>query len=37
MLEINSAPGLDRFQNPDDGPPIDIMRLYLEQVIKNYT
>jgi glutathione synthase/RimK-type ligase-like ATP-grasp enzyme len=37
LLEINSAPGLDRFQTPDEGPPIDVMKLYLEQVVTNYT
>lgn len=37
LLEINSAPGLDRFQYPDEGPPLNIMRLYLEQIIRNYS
>jgi len=36
ILEINSAPGLDRFNKPDEGPPINIMKLYLEQIIDNY-
>lgn len=36
VLEINSAPGIDRFQQPDEGPAIDAMRLYLEQLVKNY-
>ena len=36
LLEINSAPGLDRFQNPDKGPSINIMKIYIEQIIKNY-
>ena len=36
LLEINSAPGLDRFQKPDEGPPLNIMKLYLEQIIDNY-
>jgi tetrahydromethanopterin:alpha-L-glutamate ligase len=37
ILEINSAPGLERFQEPDQGPPIDAMGLYLEQMVKNYS
>lgn len=37
LLEINSAPGLDRFQYPDEGPALDIMKLYIEQVIDNYS
>ncbi|HSX46243.1 MAG TPA: ATP-grasp domain-containing protein [Candidatus Saccharimonadia bacterium] len=37
MLEINSAPGLDRFQRPDEGPSLNIMKLYLEQIIDNYS
>ncbi len=36
ILEINSAPGIDRFQQPDEGPPLNIMKLYLEQVIDGY-
>lgn len=37
ILEVNSAPGLARFQEPDEGPAIDIMRLYLERIVKNYS
>jgi len=37
LLEINSAPGLDRFQTPDEGPALNIMQLYLEQLIANYS
>lgn len=37
LLEINSAPGLDRFQKPDSGPPLNIMKLYLETIIDNYS
>lgn len=36
ILEINSAPGIERFQAPDQGPAIDMMRLYLEQIVKKY-
>ena len=36
LLEINSAPGIDRFQNPDTGPGIDLARIFLNEVIKNY-
>lgn len=37
ILEINSAPGIERFQEPSEGPMLDIMRIYLEQIIRNYT
>jgi glutathione synthase/RimK-type ligase-like ATP-grasp enzyme len=37
VLEVNSAPGIQRFQEPDEGPAIDAMRMYLELVIKNYS
>lgn len=37
LLEINSAPGLDRFQQPNEGPPLNIMKLYLEQIIDIYS
>lgn len=36
ILEINSAPGIDRFQEPNEGPSVDMMRMYLEQIIRNY-
>jgi glutathione synthase/RimK-type ligase-like ATP-grasp enzyme len=35
ILEINSAPGIEHFQRPDQGPSIDIMRLFLEELISN--
>ena len=37
ILEINSAPGIDRFQNPDEGPPVDAMGLYLDTLASIHT
>ncbi len=34
ILEVNSAPGLSRFQYPDEGPSIDIASIFLEASIK---
>lgn len=31
LLEINAAPGIERFNKPTEGPPVDAMRFYLEQ------
>ncbi len=36
ILEINSAPGIDRFEEPDEGPPIQLMKIYIEQLVKNF-
>lgn len=36
ILEINSAPGLDRFQVPTEGPSIDIVKIFLEKIVENY-
>ena len=36
ILEINSAPGLERFQRPTEGPAIDAIRIFLNEVVKNY-
>ena len=33
ILEINSAPGIQRFQEPTQGPPFDVMRTYLELIV----
>ncbi len=36
ILEINSAPGLYRFQNPDEGPSIDIASIFIEATINEF-
>lgn len=35
ILEINSAPGLEFFQEPTKGPAFDAMRAYLELVVRS--
>ncbi len=37
ILEINSAPGIDKFEVPDEGPPTEMMKIYIEQLVKNYS
>lgn len=34
ILEVNSSPGIERFQSPDEGPAIDIARMYLVLMVR---
>ena len=34
ILEANSAPGLERFHEPNEGPAFDAMRAYLELIVQ---
>ena len=36
ILEANSAPGLERFEEPTDGPNIEAVKIYLTELLKNY-
>ena len=36
ILEINSAPGLLRFEQPDQGPKVKIATMFLKETLKKF-